>query len=929
MYIDYQEILNATNGGLDIILHYYPQAKTTLESNKREFKIRPERTPSARIKKLKDGNWIVTDFGEDQTSRNGIQVCQKEENITYREAIVMLAGRYDVGGISREIHKADFKKRKAKPAEKEGEYYYKVKKKLSENELQELGPNITQKLCDKYNVFSLNSFIQVKDRMALVTSSTDDYPIYIFEHKEFKKIYQPRNPDKQYRFRYVGSKPKDFINGLIQVKKAYEEINKDIDPEDLINEASQSIVKLPEVILCSGDRDALNVASFGYQVIWLNSETATLKNTQYREIKKYCNELFNLPDIDNTGIRQAINLGLQYLDIKTIWLPDKLKSFKDPRGNPRKDFRDYVEIYPSQWDFSNLVKIAIPLQFWDIENTDKGTRYHFNNVHAYYFLKSNGFYLLEDKNNKDGFIMIRIENNIVSQVEVKHVKDFINQFLEKRYLSTGLRNMMLRTNQLTEPSLANLPKIDIDFKDYDKQTQFLFFKNKTWKVTAKGVEEFRPAEISKSVWEEEVIQHKVRRLKAPFKISYNNEENEYDIEVNNSDSLFFKYLINSSRVHWRQELENRLDTHEDEYREKYRKENEFKIDGDLLEEAERWEQKQHLINKIFSIGYLLHRYKDPSRPWCVFAMDNKISDMGESHGRTGKSLCYKTMKFFMKTIILPGRNPNLTNNPHIYDRVTKHTDNVLIDDADQYLKFNFFFEATTGDLTVNPKGTSSYEIPYEDVPKFVITSNYTLRNIDPSTEGRILYSVFSDYYHLQTDEADYREKRQPNDQFGKNLFFDYTEEEWNLDFNFFAECLKFFLSVPSPGKIDPPMENVTRRNLRTTMTDGFKNWADVYFSPEGDHLDNLIPKTEAFEDYGSMTKSKFSMNRFTKSLKAWCRYNKYILDPEGFYNSQGRIIKFHNNKATEMIYIQTRDEIDIGEFLKDGAPDVPDDKKPF
>jgi hypothetical protein len=49
------------------------------------------------------------------------------------------------------------------------------------------------------------------------------------------------------------------------------------------------------------------------------------------------------------------------------------------------------------------------------------------------------------------------------------------------------------------------------------------------------------------------------------------------------------------------------------------------------------------------------------------------------------------------------RNQALTDNKHIYDRVTEHTDYILIDDADQYLNFGFFFDAVTGDLNVNPK----------------------------------------------------------------------------------------------------------------------------------------------------------------------------------------------------------------------------------
>ena len=54
--------------------------------------------------------------------------------------------------------------------------------------------------------------------------------------------------------------------------------------------------------------------------------------------------LYNLPDIDETGVRAAIKLGMEYMDIKHIWLPESLRKFKDPRGRSRKDFLDYIEI---------------------------------------------------------------------------------------------------------------------------------------------------------------------------------------------------------------------------------------------------------------------------------------------------------------------------------------------------------------------------------------------------------------------------------------------------------------------------------------------------------------------------------------------------------------------------------------------------------
>jgi hypothetical protein len=931
-YIDQQDILNASHGGLDIILSYYPQANDSLKSNRKEFKIREnERTASARIKQLTDGNWVVTDFGDDSTPRNGIQVCMKEDEISYREAIVKLAGRYGVGGIDPEINKPGWEKRPAAAEEKEGETYFDIKEEITEKELAELGPLVTREVCKKYNTYSLNSFTYIKNREAQVTSSNENYPIFMRDCGEFQKIFQPKNPDKAFRFRYAGKKPKEYVNGLSQVEKAYKELNSDYDPQSE-DPDKKKMRKLPEIIRASGERDALNVAGMGFCVIWFNSESESISPKLYSELTKMANDIYNLPDIDATGKKQAYKLGLQYLDLKTIWLPVKLSEYKDHRGKPRKDFRDYVDLWPKIEDFRKLMSVAMPMRFWDVIYADSGMKYIFNNEQAYYFLQGNGFFQFENKNVRDGMMFIKMEGNIINQVEPEECRKFIQNFLKDRLLPIPLRNTVHRSNQLGENSLRGLDEIKLDFTDYDRQTQYLFFSNRTWKVTAKEILELKPAEVDRCVWQEEVIPHKVTRKDPPFRITFDKDDNEFDIEILDQESIYFRFLVNASRIHWKAELITRADQDKEADR-KYINDNRWNIAGKRLEYEEAWEQKQHLINKIFSIGYLLHRYKDPARPWCVFAMDNKITETGESHGRSGKSLCYRTIRYFMKSVTLNGRNPKLTENPHVYDRVTEHTDYILVDDADQYLNFGFFFNALQGDMEVNPKNNQSYEIPFEHVPKFCITSNFTLRNIDPSTEGRILYTVFSDYYHVRTEGEDYTEDFSIRDDFGKNLFLDYTEEEWNNDFNFFAACLQFYLSVPREIKINPPMDNVTKRNLRTEMTEAFKNWADVYFDSAEGKCNQLLPRDVAFKDFAEKSgQHKWTTNKFTKALKAWCRYTDYVekFNPEQFRNSDGRIIRKENGAAAEMIFIQTKPL--SPEMLVEAskqAGEIAEDDKPF
>lgn len=886
-YIEQSDIFEATNGGLDIILQYYPNAQESVDRPNKKFKIRGnEKTASASIKRLSDGVWVVTDFGDDQKPRNAIQIVMLEENVQFKQALDIIASQYNIKGSSdTTLFKPEFEKRDATAEEKEGEYFFDLAESLTEEQLKVLGPQVTQKVCDKYNVYAVNSFTYIKDRKALITKATEHYPIFVLDMGKSKKIFQPKSMDKQYRFRYAGGRPADYIFGLEQCRKDWAALQSDNTESENKREA-----KLPEIILCSGDRDALNVAGMGYNVIWMNSESAKLTGKQYKQIMELCEEFYNLPDIDKTGIKQGNELAMMYLDMKTIRLPEELGKRKDFRGNACKDLRDFLNYYQPR-HFKELMRTALPLRLWDeVYKMDKNgeylrTEYAFNNVQAYNFLKVNGFYRYRVDNEKDGYTYIRIKGNIVQEIDANDIKAFVNGFLEQRKMNIALRNTFYKTNQLAESSLSNLPIIEIDFSDFDKHCQYLFFENRTWRVTKDGIEDYRPGEVEKYVWEDEVIKHRVTLEEDYFTVSYDKALAEFDIEIHNKECLFFQYLINSSRIHWRKEMEEGIPLHEDEI----------------------YEQKHHLINKMYSLGYLLHRYKDPSRPWCVFAMDNKISEQGESHGGSGKSIAYKAPRYFMKSVTLDGRNPKLTDNPHIYERVTEHTDYILVDDANQYLKFGFFFSPLTGELTVNPKNNKQYEIPFEHVPKFCITSNYTLREIDPSTERRLLYTVFSDYYHYNSN-GEYNESRSPKDDFGKNLFLDFDEADWNRFFNFMAQCLKMYLNFE---KIDPPMDNVTKRNLRTLMTEQFQTWADVYFAEETRRTDCMYPKKAAFLDFLQETKvQKWTINKFTKSMKYWCVYNNYVFNPKELCNSDNRIIgKDESNMSEEKIYIQTKEII--------------------
>jgi hypothetical protein len=216
-------------------------------------------------------------------------------------------------------------------------------------------------------------------------------------------------------------------------------------------------------------------------------------------------------------------------------------------------------------------------------------------------------------------------------------------------------------------------------------------------------------------------------------------------------------------------------------------------------------------------------------------------------------------------------------------------------------------------LKVNPKNAQPYEIAFEDSPKFLITSNFTLRDDGPSTSRRLLFTSFSDYYHENNNE-EYKESRNIASDFdGRNLFSGFTEAEWNDYYNFCAQCVQFFLAHPQ--KVSPPMDNVTKRSLRAEMGEAFEGWAVGFFGTteqtldeEGalKYLDNYFSKDFAFEEFIKSTKQgKWSSNKFKKAMKAFCQLNDYILNPKDLHNSPGRIVQKLDGKTQEVFFIRT------------------------
>lgn len=986
--ITLQDIL-AVDGGRGYIEMRYHDAIRSFSDTRRKFKMREEKTASASVYQ-KDGIWYVTDFGEDSKRRNAVDVCMHEDGVEFAEACRRVATFYGLRDSGSASAQASFDKWAAKPDEQEGAVIVQHKEfgmaelrtLFSQYAWEAMGKNDADRTkvaigkCTYLHYKCVDWYTYTKDGVTMKYTSNKDFPIFVIDEGDWQKIYKPKDK-KEYRFFSKGQKPADFVHGLSQLEKFVAQQRAEDAKSETFDEESEDMkekkrvndFKANEVIICTGGSDALNISALGYHVIWFNSETAGLLGKHHTILNKLAWHIYNLPDIDVTGKKEAHKLAMEYLDVKTIRLPEYLKERKDLRGNECKDVRDFLNFY-NRYDFKKLVETALPYQFWEEEQRVKNGKpvkkfgkyvwdYNFNNTRVYNFLFQNGFARFVSEKEKEGFFFVKIDEHVVRQVETHQIRTFIYDFLEQRFANEDLRNVVYRSPQLGDSSLANMPLIQLDFEPYDVDSQYLFFQTynalrkryegKVWRVTAKGVEVLKTAD--KYVWQDKVIEKKINVLPNVFECFKDHENDVWDVKIGENLPLVMKFLIQTCRTHWRAELEERLGicsrlktkSERQEYAEKhnltvaeydrifdkrntegsdfvakYRETFKFSLTGYLLTETEQSEQKQHFVNRVFTLGYLQHRYKNPSKPWGVWIMDNKLSEEGESHGGSGKSLLTELLIHMqLKVEALSGRHPKLTENPHVFENIDLQTDLVNTDDCFDYFDIGFFYTSLTSNMSVNPKNKKSFTIPFSKSPKFVFSSNFGDRNTNPSDQRRKLYTVYSDYYHENT--GTYNETRKPDVELGGNLFLDFSEKDWEEYYNFMVQCIGFYLSTQE--RVQPPLGNVMKRNLIAEMSEGFKVWADVYFDLDSGRVNDWYRKDFAFEDYKKESGVKsITSTAWKKRLVAWCKFMKYELNPEGI-GSSTRKVKYTDNGGHERETSKEHIFIKIPEKRIDDEPD--------
>ncbi|WP_158267498.1 primase-helicase family protein [Adhaeribacter arboris] len=259
---------------------------------------------------------------------------------------------------------------------------------------------------------------------------------------------------------------------------------------------------------------------------------------------------------------------------------------------------------------------------------------------------------------------------------------------------------------------------------------------------------------------------------------------------------------------------------------------------------------------IIALGYLIHSHNSRTTPVAVLLYDKG--------GRTGKGIMGQALKYMTNVLNLDGRNADI-NSRFVLQRYNPGVNIVFIDDTDpKRLPFDRIFSWLTEGMEAEQKNKGSYYIPFEEVPKFCITSNFVFEGTTASHEGRRVEVELDSFYSLEfTPEMD----------FGHKLFDDWDDQQWLLFDNMMLLCCQYYLA---DGIQRYKSANIARERLILTTSEEFVMWAEenLIQLKVGIEIDKYI-KWQDFLDKSEFTEKTFPQGKFTHWMKVYLKGQGY------------------------------------------------------
>ncbi|MEM7551116.1 MAG: DNA primase [Bacteroidota bacterium] len=465
--------------------------------------------------------------------------------------------------------------------------------------------------------------------------------------------------------------------------------------------------------------------------------------------------------------------------------------------------------------------------------------------------------------NSENFTFIKIEKNIIREVNKEEIIDHVEHFIKNDYDFEGANVEIVDSERLINKlydgikvyfsrDLFNRVRLErpVIINRDTKDTTFFYFNNGFVEVNDKGWE-LKPYEkMNGSVWANQMFERDFayRKVKEGLKPIEN--------------GVFADFV-------WKLSDEN----------------------------------EERFANLCQIIGYMIHDFYDYKLK-AILLTDSSLSE--NSDGRSGKTLLGKLIGQVRGYTEINGKDFN-TGEKTKYQDVEMGTQIIHLNDVKTKGRNRFYFEDVFNDVTEGITVDAKYMVPFRKQCKMMISTNRTLEIKGGSQRDRIIEFDVSTYFS---------EKHSPLDEYKHWLMKDWDQEEWNNFYNFMAYCAhKFHVakqSLPSPKGI-----NLDQRKLREQTAPEFLEFVrevnqnlhkngipydgyEILPRVHGDFPPNNIPleyfpfdRKQFYEqfkkNYPDFEQRWFTNRKFKEWLEAYARYQLKIREVDTIFRRSNNV----------------------------------------
>lgn len=430
-------------------------------------------------------------------------------------------------------------------------------------------------------------------------------------------------------------------------------------------------------------------------------------------------------------------------------------------------------------------------------------------LYRFFELNGIGLFYPEGTDIKSGNpVVVKVTGNLVNEVNETYLLQTAKSFILDHTGDDGKSDAIINSLHGNTGLFGNknqklLGTVKLDFIEDTKETAKLFFRNYMVEITASGINQISYEDFDGHIWERNIIQHDFSPV-------------PYDELRINCD--FLRFLRDITVVADESESGNRF-------------------------------------HSLFSIvGYLAHRYKDPTRTKAIILMD--ASPSGSPNGRTGKTLVCQAIGKLRNMSILDGKSYD-QKRWFRFSGVSLSTDLLLFDDIQKNFDFEQLFPLMTTGMQIQRKYKDDVFIPFEQSPKVVITTNYAVIGEGSSFRARTFEFEVSNTFN-----ADF----QPPDKYGKRFFDEWDDQEWNYFYNMVAHAIRFYLER---GLVTSQPINLNLSKLIHQTNEDFVDFCRLNIEQgiRYDKRELFLKFRQEFPEYGSVTQRVY-----TDWLKRWGTY---------------------------------------------------------